>query len=135
VTNLVEIKWTQYGEIDPKREYMAFAQMGELKSSWSLISWGRRGKKVQEQLKTAKGFIGYTMQFGFWNKRGLIAAVFEDEKTLNEFPHTGQHAICFEKSKDDIKGEMKKARWSISGSALPLKIEEAIDRVQKQNMA
>jgi hypothetical protein len=107
--------------------------MGELKSSWSLFTWGRRGRKVEEQMKTAKGFIGFTMELGFWSKKGVIAAVFEDEKALTEFAHTGQHAMCFKESKGDIKGEMEKARWSISGSALPLTLKNAVDKIQEQN--
>ena len=35
---MVEIEWTPFAEVDPKREYLAFSQIGELKSSLSLFS-------------------------------------------------------------------------------------------------
>jgi hypothetical protein len=130
---MVEVEWTQFAEVDPKREYVAFSQIGELKSSLSLFSWGKRGKKVTEQLKTTKGFVGYAMRFGFWSKKGTIVGVFEDEASLMEFAHTGQHANCMEISKADIKGKMNCYKWSISGSEIPPKIDDVINRFQNQN--
>jgi hypothetical protein len=61
-----------------------------------------------------------------------MLGVFEDEKSLMEFAHTGQHAQCMARSKSDLKEGMKQAKWNISGSALPPKIEDAIGRIQNQ---
>ena len=44
-----------------------------------------------------------------------------------EFAHAGQHGQCTERSKSGVK-EMKSATWSISGSDLPLKLDDAINR-------
>ena len=130
---MVKIEWTPYSEVDPKREYTAFSQIGEVKSSLSLFSWSRRGKKVLEQLKTTKGFIGYTMDFGFWSKKGIIVGVFEDDKSLMEFAHSGQHANCMQISKADVKGKMNCYRWKIQGSEIPLKTEEILAKFQPKN--
>lgn len=127
---MVKIKWTPYGEVDPQREYTAFSQIGKLKSSLSLFGWSRRGKKVQEQLKTTKGFIGYIMDFGFWSKKGIIVGVFEDDKSLMDFAPSGQHVNCMQTSKADVKGKMNCYRWKIKGAEIPLKIDEVLAKFQ-----
>jgi hypothetical protein len=59
-----------------------------------------------------------------------MIAVFEDEKALMEFAHAGQHAQCSEQFKTVAK--WKRTRWSISGSALPLKWDDAMNQIQSQ---
>jgi hypothetical protein len=130
---MVLIKWESFSEIDPKREYLAFAEMGERKNIISGIGWMMRGRKVTNELKNAKGLIGFTGKVDFWNKKGVMIGVFEDDNSLMEFAHTGQHAQCMARSKSDMKEGMKQAKWSISGSDLPPKIEDAISRIQNKN--
>ena len=61
-----------------------------------------------------------------------MVAVFENETALTEFAHAGQHAQCIEKTKPDLKGGMKYAKWSISGSDVPPKIDDAVNRIQNK---
>lgn len=128
---MVEIKWTSFGEVNPKSEYLAFSEMGGLKSRLSYFSWIMRGRKVSQQLKTTKGLVGYTVRMGFWSNQGVMLAVFEDEKTLMDFAHSGQHAQCMAKGKTEIK-DWKMGRWSISGGDVPPKIADAINRLQSK---
>jgi hypothetical protein len=62
---IVFIKWESFSEIDPKREYLAFAEMGERKNIISGIGWMMRGRKVTNELKSAKGLIGFTGKVDF----------------------------------------------------------------------
>jgi hypothetical protein len=59
-----------------------------------------------------------------------MVAAFEDEKTLMEFAHSGQHAQCREQFKGGAKWQ--RVKWSISGSDIPLKIDDAIKRTQSK---
>jgi hypothetical protein len=124
------VKWTTFSEVDPEQEYLVFIEMGERKSVWSYFSFLMRAQKVAKQLETAKGVIGIRGRLGFLNKEVVMVAVFKDEKSLTEFAHSGQHANCMEITKQDIKGKMKTARWSISGSELPPKLDDAISRAK-----
>jgi len=124
------VKWTTFSEIDPEREYLAFIEMGERKSVWSYFSFLMRARKVAKQLETTKGVIGIRGRLGFLNREVLMVAVFEDENSLIEFANSGQHANCMKITKQDIKGKMKTARWSISGSDLPPKLDDAISRAK-----
>jgi hypothetical protein len=104
--------------------------MAERKSAWSYFSFLMRARKVQAQLKTAKGLIGYTARLGFSNREVVMVAVFENETALTQFAHAGQHVKCMEKTKPDLKGGMKYAKWNIFGSDIPLKLDDAIARVR-----
>ncbi len=131
MTLLVEVKWQPLSEVNPEREYIAFSEMGSLKSRRHFFSWMMRGRKVSEQLKTTKGIVGYTVRLGFWKNEGVMLAVFEDEKTLMDFAHSGQHVQCMAKGKTEI-GKWMMDRWSIAGSAVPPTIPDAINRLQSK---
>ena len=125
---MVEMKWTPLLEADPKREYIAFSEIVERKSAWPYFSWLMRARKIAKQLETAKGVIGYTARLEFFSKKGVMVAVFEDEKALSEFAHAGQHSQCMKELKGTSK--FQRAQWTIPGSAIPLKVDEAINRVK-----
>ena len=125
---MVEMKWTLLSEANPKREYIAFSEIAERKSAWPYFSWLMRARKIAKQLETAKGVIGYTARLEFFSKKGVMVAVFEDEKALNEFAHAGQHSQCMKQLRDTA--EFQRAQWAIPGSAIPLKVDEAINGVK-----
>ena len=125
---MVELKWTPLLEADPKREYIAFSEIAERKSAWPYFSWLMRALKIAKQLETAKGVIGYTARLEFFNKKAVMVAVFEDEQALVEFAHAGQHAQCMKQLRDTAK--FQRAQWTIPGSAIPLKVDEAVNRVK-----
>ena len=122
------MKWTQLLEANPKHEYIAFSEIAERKSSWPYFSWLMRARKIAKQLKTAKGVIGYTARLEFFNKKGVMVAVFENEQALVEFAHAGQHAQCIGQLRNTAK--FQRAQWTVLGSGIPLNIDDAINRVK-----
>jgi hypothetical protein len=129
---VVEIKWTSFSQIDLKRDYLVYAGYAERKSPWSYFTYLMKARKVQNQLKETKGIIGFTARLEFFTKKVVQLAVFEDTAALKEFAHTGQHANCMETTKSSMKW-LKQATWYISGSAIPPKMDEAINRIQSKN--
>jgi hypothetical protein len=129
---VVEIKWASISEVDLKRDYLVYAGYAERKSLWSYFSYLMKAGKVQNQLKKAKGFIGFTARLEFFSKKVVQLAVFEDTAALKEFAHAGQHAHCMETTKSSMKW-LKQATWNISGSAIPPKMDDAINRIQSKN--
>jgi hypothetical protein len=127
LTFMPNVKWTTFSEINPEREYFAFANVGERKSVWSYFSLLMGAQKVAKQLEATKGAIGITGRLGFLNKKVVVVGVFESEAALNEFAHSGQHASCMEKTKPVVK-VMKCINWSVLGSNLPPTVEDAISR-------
>jgi hypothetical protein len=88
--------------------------------------------KIEKQLKTTKGVVGFTAKLEFFNKKVAQLAVFEDESTLKEFAHSGQHDLCSKQIKPTMKW-MKNTTWSISGSEVPPKLEDTISKLQAKN--
>ena len=128
---MVTISWTPLAEVNPQSEYLVFAGITERKSVWTFFSYLMRARKVQGQLNTTKGLIGYTARMEFLGKKLVNLTVWENESALAEFAHKGQHAECMEKAKAGLK-PTQYVRWQISGSELPPKIEDAISRLQNQ---
>lgn len=126
---MVETKWESSSKINPDHEYIAYTVIGKLNSRWSYFSMMMNGLRTGRQFKTAQGAIALTMRLEFFSKKSDMVAVFEGETSLKEFAHAGQHAKCMAQSK--TMGSWKRTKWSISGSALPLKLDDAI-RIQSQ---
>jgi len=124
---MVETKW-ESSKVDPKREYVVFAEYGERSSIWSYFSMLMPALKVTQELKTAKGAIAFAGRMELFSKKIVRVAVFEDEKTLMEFAYSGQHVKCMEQFKAVVKAQS--AEWRITGSDIPLKIDDAINRIQ-----
>jgi hypothetical protein len=128
---MVGVSWQSFKDVDPSKTYLAYAAILERKTAWSYFGFLMRFRKVQKQLKTTKGLVGYTASCEFSSRKATQLAVFEDEATLKDFVHSGQHALCSEQAKADMNW-IKNATWEILGSEVPPKLEDAINRVQNQ---
>jgi hypothetical protein len=128
---VVVVKWESFSQVNPERIYLAYAGYAERKSVWSYFSYLMRARKVQKQLNSSKGLIGFTAKLEFLSKKVVQLAVFEDETALKAFAQTGQHALCMKTTKSSMKW-LKQAKWSISGSDVPPKINDAVNRIQSK---
>ena len=128
---MVEIKWTPLSEVKPENRYFAYAGYAERKSVWSYFTFLLRTRKIQSQLETAKGIIGYTARLEFFSKKVVQLAVFEGEAALKQFAQTGQHALCMGQTRSTMKW-LKQTTWNIAGSDIPPKIAEAISRANNE---
>ena len=128
---MVVTTW-ESSKVDPKREYVVYAVCGERSSTWSYFSMLMPALNVAQELKTTKGAIAFAARMEFFSKKIARVAVFEDEKTLMEFAHSGQHAKCMEQFKAVLKTQS--AEWRITGSEIPLNIDDAINRIQNKKI-
>ena len=126
---MVTVSWQQYNEVDPSKTYLAYGAIAERKTAWSYFGFLMRARKVQKQLETAKGVVGFTARLEFLNRNVVQLAVFDDANALKEFSQTGQHVLCSKQTKASMKW-LKNKTWDILGSELPPKIEEAIRKNQ-----
>jgi hypothetical protein len=127
---MVDTTW-ESSKVDPEREYVVYAVYGERSSIGSYFSMLMPALTVTQELKTAKGAIAFAGRMEFFSKKFARVTVFEDEKTLMEFAHSGQHAKCMEQFKAVVKGQS--AEWRITGSDIPLKIDDAINKINGKN--
>ncbi len=128
---MVEIKWTPLSEFKPENTYVAYAGYAERKNARSYFSFLLRSRKIQSQLETTKGLIGFTAKLELFSKKVIQLAVFEDEAALKQFAHKGQHALCMGQTKSSMRW-LKQATWRIAGSEIPPKITEVISRTTSE---
>ncbi len=129
---MVEVAWQAFIQPDPNVNYVAYAAYAERKSVFSYFNMLRKANRVSKQLSTAKGLVGFTARLEFSSKKIVQLAVFENQEALEAFAHSGQHALCIQDANKMGMNWFKKAFWSIPGSAVPPKIDEAISRIQNQ---
>jgi hypothetical protein len=122
---MVTVSWQSYKEADPSKTYLVYGAVAERKTAWSYFGFLMRARKVQKQLETAKGVVGFTARLEFLSKKVVQLAVFDDADALKAFSQTGQHVLCSKQTKASMKW-LKNKTWSILGSEIPPKIEEAI---------
>lgn len=125
------MKWTQLSEINPERNYLAAAVYAERLSAWSYFSCFNRALKVQKQLRTTKGIVGFAARLEFLSRNMAQVAVYEDESALKAFAHAGQHANCIG-AKESIVKWHKMVTWSILGSEIPPRLDDTIKKVLSQ---
>lgn len=128
---MVTASWQLFVEVDPSKTYFAYAAFVERKTALSYFGYLMRARKVQKQLNTAKGLVGFTARIEFFSRKVAQLAVFEDANALNDFAHSGQHALCAEQTKPSMNW-IKNTTWNISGSEMPPKLDDAISRFQSQ---
>jgi hypothetical protein len=127
---MVEISWKSFLEVNPKNKYLAQVSFIERKSVWSFFSFLMQARKVQVQLKTTKGLVGYSMRMEIFSKTGGVLSVWENESALVDgFAHAGQHSVAMKKFKPMMKS-YKVIKWEISGANVPLKWEEVLKKSQ-----
>ena len=131
MTKMVTVSWQSFKDVDPSKTYVAYAAQLERKTAWSYFGFLMRFRKVQKQLISAKGLVGFTARCEFLSRKAAMLAVFDDENVLNDFAHSGQHALCREQGKASMNW-YKKATWDILGSEIPPRLDDAIGRVQSQ---
>jgi hypothetical protein len=128
---MVEVSWQSFKDVDPSKTYLAYGAYLERKTAWSCFGFLMRFRKVQKQLNSAKGLVGYTARCEFLNRKAAQLAIFDDENALKRFAHSGQHALCSEQAKAGMNW-LRNTTWNILGSEVPPKLEDAISRVQSQ---
>jgi hypothetical protein len=126
---MVTVAWQSYKEVDPSKTYIAYGAIALRKTAWSYFSFLMRARKVQKQLEIARGVVGFTARLEFSSKKVVQLAVFDDENALKEFSQTGQHGLCSKQTKASMLW-LKNKTWSILGSEIPPKLEDAINKNQ-----
>jgi len=84
-------------------------------------------RRIQTQLKSARGCVGYSLLAHVFAKRFWTLSVWEDEVALMHFVHKDPHREAMMILRR-FMGGTEFLRWKITGSALPPKWHEAMER-------
>lgn len=124
---MAELIWTSFAKAEPQKDYLAILSYLPLRSFWVLPQFFYYTRRIQYQLRSARGCIGYSLLAHVFAKRFWTLSVWEDEVALMHFVHQGPHreTMIFLRQ---FMGGTEFVRWKIAGSSVPPTWHEAMER-------
>jgi quinol monooxygenase YgiN len=122
--------WIKFATPDTNREYFALLSYLPLNKYRAIPAFLNFTFQIQKQLRSTPGIIGYSLRAkplsrNFWTLSGWT-----DEKALMDFVTKIPHSQAM-KAMTPHMGPTNFTKWKVSGSALPLRWEDAMKRAQK----
>lgn len=124
---MAEILWRPFAEPSADKEYVAVLTYLPLKSLWALPQFFYYSRRIQTQLKSARGLIGYSLLAHVLAKRFWTLSVWADEVALTNFIHNQPHQEAMVIMRRFMGGS-EFIRWKVNGSAVPPSWQEAMRR-------
>lgn len=87
-------------------------------------------RRVQTQLKSARGLIGYSLLAHVLVKRFWTLSVWENDVALTDFIHKQPHRETMTTLRRHMGGS-EFVRWKIEGTAVPPSWHEAMERLHE----
>jgi heme-degrading monooxygenase HmoA len=84
-------------------------------------------RRIQTQLKSARGLVGYSLLAHLVAKRFWTLSVWQDEVSLMNFVHQDPHREAMMTLRR-FMGGTRFLRWKIKGSAVPPNWHDAMER-------
>ena len=127
---MAELPWKSLARPVPDGEYVAMLTYLPLRSFSNLPKFFYYTGRIQSQLKSAPGLIGYSLVAHVFAKRFWTLSVWEDEVAVERFVRQTPHQQGMS-SLRRYMGESAFTRWKLRGAALPPSWREAMERLPK----
>ena len=115
-------------------EYVAMVTYFFLKRFRGLPRFNLYTKRVQRQLAESDGLIGYALGARPWRKQFWTLSVWEDEKALRQFVHSGIHSGVMIVLQEDM-ADFRNRQWTVRGSHVPPAWEAALEQLDRPQAA
>lgn len=112
----------------PGGDFVALLSYLPLKSYWRIPWFFLYTAQVMKQLASAEGLLGYSVLARPLAKRFWTLSAWESEATLRAFVQHPPHVRIMTKL-TPYMGETKFVRWTVRGSELPLRWDDALRRL------
>ncbi len=119
--------WRSFGSPDPQGEFVALLSYLPLKSYWRMPSFFLYSAQVAKQLASAQGLLGYSVLVRPLSKRFWTLSAWKDEAALRAFVQHPPHVRLMAALAPHM-AETKFVRWTVKGSQLPLRWDDALLR-------
>jgi hypothetical protein len=129
-----ESPWQSFSRAAPERDYVALLSYLPLNSFWHLPRLVLYATRIQRQLRTSSGLIGYSLRARVGAKQFWTLSVWEDAADLQAFVAAPPH-VAIMTALAPYMGATRFVRWSVKGSELPLRWDDALRHDQNQAMA
>ncbi len=120
--------WRRFGSADPSGDYVALLSYLPLKSYWRVPSFFLYTGRVVKQLASAQGLAGYSVLARPLSKQFWTLSAWKDEAALRAFVQHRPHVRLMAALAPHME-KTKFVRWTVKGSELPLRWDEALRRL------
>jgi hypothetical protein len=124
---VAEFPWRSRSRPEPERDYLALLSYLPLNSGWHIPRLLVHMVRIQRQLRTSSGLIGYSLGARLATKRFWTLSAWEDEGALQAFVAAAPHVTVMKELTPHM-GATRFTRWTVKGSELPLLWADALKR-------
>jgi len=122
--------WIKFAAPDRNREYLALLSYLPLNKYRAIPAFLNFTFQIQKQLRSTPGIMGYSLRAKPLSRNFWTLSVWADEQTLMDFVAKVPHGQAMRAMMPHM-GPTKFTKWKVSGSALPLRWEEAMQRSKR----
>jgi hypothetical protein len=122
--------WIKFAAPDTNREYVALLSYLPLNKFRAIPSFLNFLIQIQKQLRATPGIIGYSLRAKLLSRNFWTLSAWTDEKTLMEFVVKIPHGQAMKAMLPNM-GSTNFTKWSVSGSALPLRWADAMEHSKR----
>jgi quinol monooxygenase YgiN len=124
----MDLPWKTAVQASPERECLALLSFLPLKQGrrvpiFIVYTW-----RIVQQLKAARGLVGYTLRAQFFAKSFWTLSAWESEAALRAFVQAPPHREIMA-ALAPYMGRTSFNRWTVKGADLPLRWDDALRRV------
>lgn len=123
------VPWRAVGLPDPNADVVALLSYLPLKSYWRVPPFFLYTAQVMKQLALAQGLLGYSLLARPLSKRFWTLSAWENAEALQAFVQHPPHVIIMAALAPHME-KTKFVRWTIRGSQLPLRWDDALRRLE-----
>ena len=122
------LPWKTLTAPDREREYVALLSFLPLKHYQTIPLFFWLTFKTQQQLKRAKGLIGYSLQAEPFVRRFWTLSAWEDQQSLMLFVHELPHGKIMQMLAPHM-AKTQFVQWKVTGAEIPLSWGAAKERM------
>lgn len=123
--------WRRFGSPDPNGNYVALLSYLPLKNYLRVLPFFLYTAQVVKQLAAAKGLVGYSLLARPLLKRFWTLSAWASEEALRAFVQYPPHLKIMTALAPHM-GKPEFVRWTVKGSELPLKWDDALRRIDSR---
>jgi len=124
----MDIPWKSLAAVEKDREYLALLSYLPLNRYSKIFAFMKFSSAINEQLRATPGAIGYSMRALLFSRQFWTLSVWEDSAALMEFVAKVPHSESM-KAMAPFMGKTKFTQWKVLGSAVPLRWDDAMQRM------
>ncbi len=123
--------WRTLGSPDPNGDVVALLSYLPLKSYWRVLPFFLYTAQVMKQLASAQAVLGYSLLARPLSKQFWTLSAWENGEALQAFVQRPPHVRVMEALTPHMN-QTRSVRWTVKGSQLPLRWDEALGRMATQ---